>query len=213
VSGVVVCFRKSALRQIDYWSVDMVTEDIDVTWRLQFDHWDVRYEPNALCWVLMPETVRGLWKQRLRWAQGGAEVLLRYWKILLDWRKRQMWPIFIEYSLSVVWAYAMSLVVGLWLLGLLAPMPWWLRVTTVLSRWHGVLLGGTCLLQFGVAMWIDGRYEKKLGRIFYWMIWYPIAYWLLNMTTTVRALPKALMKRRGTRAVWVSPDRGLQERK
>jgi biofilm PGA synthesis N-glycosyltransferase PgaC len=213
VSGVVVGFRKTALREIGYWSLDMVTEDIDVSWRLQLGDWEVRYEPHALCWVLMPETIQGLWRQRLRWAQGGAEVLLRYGHILLDWKKRRMWPIFGEYSLSVAWAYCMALVALLWALGVLAPLPWSLRVTTLLSRWHGVMLGATCLLQFGVALWIDGRYEKGLGRYFYWMIWYPIAYWLLNLTTTVCALPKALTKQRGTRAVWVSPDRGVQERK
>ena len=27
--------------------------------------------------MLVPETVGGLWKQRVRWAQGGHEVLLR----------------------------------------------------------------------------------------------------------------------------------------
>ena len=53
VSGVVVAFRKSALQRIGYWNCDMATEDIDVSWRLQLDHWDVRYEPNALCWILM----------------------------------------------------------------------------------------------------------------------------------------------------------------
>src|ERR1700733_5580057 len=73
VSGVIACFRKSALHDVGYWNTDMVTEDIDISWRLQMRHWEIRYEPNALCWILMPETLRGLWKQRLRWAQGGSE--------------------------------------------------------------------------------------------------------------------------------------------
>jgi biofilm PGA synthesis N-glycosyltransferase PgaC len=77
VSGVVSGFRKTALHQVGYWSLDMVTEDIDISWKMQLNHWDIRYEPNALCWSLMPETLRGLWKQRLRWALGGYEVLLR----------------------------------------------------------------------------------------------------------------------------------------
>ncbi len=52
----------------------MITEDIDISWKLQLKHWSVFFEPRGLCWILMPETLRGLWKQRLRWAQGGAEV-------------------------------------------------------------------------------------------------------------------------------------------
>ncbi len=85
ISGVIAGFRKSALHSVGYWSNDMVTEDIDISWKLQLDGWSIRFEPNALCWVLMPETLKGLWKQRLRWSQGGAEVLLRYSSKVLCW--------------------------------------------------------------------------------------------------------------------------------
>ncbi|MCH8112612.1 MAG: poly-beta-1,6 N-acetyl-D-glucosamine synthase, partial [Proteobacteria bacterium] len=90
VSGVVAAFRKSALHAVGYWNLDMVTEDIDVSWSLQLDQWDVRYEPNALCYILMPETLDGLWRQRVRWAQGGVEVLKRHLRELLTWRNRRM---------------------------------------------------------------------------------------------------------------------------
>lgn len=66
VSGVMVCFRRSALHDVGYWNPDALTEDIDVSWRLEVRHWDVRFEQSALCWILMPETLRGLWRQRLR---------------------------------------------------------------------------------------------------------------------------------------------------
>ncbi|KVE36490.1 poly-beta-1,6-N-acetyl-D-glucosamine synthase [Burkholderia sp. TSV86] len=210
VSGVIACFRKSALHDVGYWSTDMVTEDIDISWRLQMRHWDIRYEPNALCWILMPETLRGLWRQRLRWAQGGVEVILRYTAGLCRWRARRKWPVAIEYMLSLIWAYVMFGIIVLWLLGLVLPMPDALYVRTLLPQWHGVVLGLVCLLQFGVSALIDRRYETRMGRNYYWMIWYPLAYWLLNTLTTVVALPKALMKRKGTRAVWVSPDRGVR---
>lgn len=77
VSGVITAFRKSAVHQVDYWSPNMLTEDIDITWKLQRAGWDIRFEPNALVWILMPETLNGLWKQRLRWAMGGAQVLIK----------------------------------------------------------------------------------------------------------------------------------------
>ena len=66
VSGVVCAFRRDALLQIGGWSKDMITEDIDISWKLQVEGNRIGYEPRALCWVLMPETIRGLYKQRLR---------------------------------------------------------------------------------------------------------------------------------------------------
>jgi biofilm PGA synthesis N-glycosyltransferase PgaC len=85
-----------------------------------------------------------------------------------------------------------------------------LRIATLLPQWHGVMLGIVCLLQFGISTLIDRRYETRVGRNYYWMIWYPLTYWLLSTATTVAALPKALLKRKGARAVWVSPDRGIR---
>jgi poly-beta-1,6-N-acetyl-D-glucosamine synthase len=210
VSGVIAAFRKVALHDIGYWNTDMVTEDIDVSWRLQMRHWEIRYEPNALCWILMPETLRGLWKQRLRWAQGGSEVLLRYWAKLLHWRQRRMWMVAIEYVISLVWSYVMAMMVVLWLLGHIITLPPSLHVPTMLPQWNGVVLGIMCMLQFLISLLIDRRYEKRIGRNYYWMIWYPIAYWMLTTATSVVALPKAVIKRRGTRAVWTSPDRGVR---
>jgi biofilm PGA synthesis N-glycosyltransferase PgaC len=210
VSGVVAAFRKTALQRCGYWGTNMVTEDIDVSWNLQLNYWDIRYEPNALCWILMPETIKGLWKQRLRWSQGGAEVLLKYASGLLQWKKRRMWGVYIEFITSVLWAYSMAIIIALWLVGLILPMPSQLYIDSVLPRWHGVVLGITCLLQFAVSLILDSRYEKGLLKVYYWIIWYPLLYWVLNMLVTVVAVPKALFKPRGKRAVWVSPDRGLR---
>lgn len=210
VSGVISGFRRTALNRIGYWSDDMVTEDIDISWRLQMDSWDIRYEPNALCFILMPETLRGLWRQRLRWAQGGLEVMLRQFRGLFVWRMRRMWAVVAEYLLSLVWAHTMALMIVLWTVGRFVEMPPALRVDSLLPAWHGVVLALVCLLQFACSLVIDRRYEATIGRNYFWMIWYPIAYWMLSLATTLAAVPKTLIKRRGARAVWVSPDRGLR---
>ncbi|WP_277928866.1 poly-beta-1,6-N-acetyl-D-glucosamine synthase [Luteimonas aquatica] len=210
VSGVISAFRRTALHRIGYWSDDMITEDIDISWRLQMDHWDIRYEPRALCFILMPETLKGLWKQRLRWAQGGVEVMLRHTRDMLSWRKRRMWLVLFEYLLSVIWAYTMIFIMALWAIGLFVEMPVQLQVRSILPSWHGVILAMVCLTQFAASLIIDRRYEARVGRNYYWMIWYPIAYWLVSLLTTVTAVPKTLLKRRRKRATWVSPDRGLR---
>lgn len=210
VSGVISGFRRTALHRIGYWADDMVTEDIDISWRLQLDHWDIRYEPNALCFILMPETLKGLWRQRLRWAQGGVEVLMRHSVDMFTWRKRRMWAVLVEYLLSVVWAYTMLLIMVLWALGKFITLPPALYVHTLLPSWHGVILALICMLQFASSIIIDRRYETAVGRNYFWMIWYPMAYWMLSLFTTVVAVPKTLMRRRRGRATWVSPDRGIR---
>jgi poly-beta-1,6-N-acetyl-D-glucosamine synthase len=210
VSGVISGFRRTALHRIGYWADDMVTEDIDISWRLQLDHWDIRYEPNALCFILMPETLKGLWRQRLRWAQGGVEVLIRHSADMFTWRKRRMWAVLTEYLLSVVWAYTMLLIMVLWALGKFMEMPPGLYVHTLLPSWHGVILALICMLQFASSIIIDRRYETQVGRNYFWMIWYPMAYWMLSLFTTIVAVPKTLLRRRRGRATWVSPDRGIR---
>ncbi|WP_368565037.1 poly-beta-1,6-N-acetyl-D-glucosamine synthase [Pseudoxanthomonas sp. UTMC 1351] len=210
VSGVISAFRRTALHRIGYWSDDMVTEDIDISWRLQLDHWDIRYEPNALCFILMPETLKGLWRQRLRWAQGGVEVLRRHGATFFEWRKRRMWGVLAEYLLSVLWAYTMLLIIVLWALGKFIELPPALYIHTILPSWHGVILALVCMLQFASSFVIDRRYETQVGRNYFWMIWYPMAFWLLSLFTTVAAVPKTLFKKRGKRATWVSPDRGIR---
>lgn len=210
LSGVIAGFRKTALERIGFWNETMITEDIDISWRLQLDHWDIRYEPNALCWILMPETYKGLWKQRLRWAQGGVEVLMKHAGNLLNWKKRRMWGVLAEYFFSVIWAYVMLGILVLWAIGLVFDMPPALYVDTILPRWHGMVLALICMTQFGVSMIIDRRYEAGVGRNYFWMVWYPIAYWLLSLFTTVVAVPKTLFRGKPKRATWVSPDRGVQ---
>ncbi|HKB84277.1 MAG TPA: poly-beta-1,6 N-acetyl-D-glucosamine synthase, partial [Burkholderiales bacterium] len=44
---------------------------------------------------------------------------------------------------------------------------------------------------------------------YFWMIWYPVAFWVINVFTTVVATPRVLMRRTGKRATWRSPDRGI----
>jgi poly-beta-1,6-N-acetyl-D-glucosamine synthase len=211
VSGVVAMFRKSALHQAGYWSTNMITEDIDISWKLQTNHWGILFEPNALCWILMPETLKGLFKQRVRWAQGGAEVLLKYFDIFHLWRKRRMWIVYFELITSIFWAYIMMGIILLWAIGLVIPLPPEIAVKTLLPGWNGVILGFTCLLQFGISLYIDSRYERQIKRYYYWMIWYPMLFWLISALTAVIGLPKAVIRNKKQKAVWTSPDRGLRQ--
>ncbi len=209
VSGVIVAIRKRALLSVGFWSNNMVTEDIDVSWKLQLDHWDIRYESKALCWILVPETFLGIWRQRLRWSQGGSEVLLKYASRMFQWKNRRIWPVFLEYLLSVIWCYCLAFTGVLWLLGLLVDLPPELAVNSLIPGWTGILLSGVCILQLTVGLAVDSKYDPTIMRLVPWLIWYPAIYWLLNCAVTIVAFPKAVFKPKSALAVWESPDRGL----
>jgi len=215
VSGVNTCFRLAALHDVRYWSTETVTEDIDISWKLQLRYWDIRYEPNALTWILVPETLSALWKQRVRWAQGGYEAASKFSKEIFRWENRRMWMVSGEYWISVLWCYALAFTVLCFAGTHLAPEGAWpepLRIPSLIPGWTGVILAVVCLMQFAVGLALDSLYERRgLFRYMFWAIWYPAVYWVLNAATTIVAVPKAMYKKRKTQhAVWTSPVRVLQ---
>lgn len=216
VSGVNTCFRRSALHSVGYWSPDTVTEDIDISWKLQLKHWDIRYEPHALTWILVPESLRTLWKQRLRWAQGGVEAAVRYAKEVCHWRSRRMWSVYTEYWLGVLWCYAFAFTVICWAATNYLPSGTWppsLAVPTLVPGWTGVILACACLAQFTVGLILDGFYERRgLLRYLFWAIWYPAIYWFISAASTIVAVPKGINQYGKTHyAVWRSPQRRLRD--
>jgi biofilm PGA synthesis N-glycosyltransferase PgaC len=210
VSGVITAFRKSAVHDVGYWSPDMLTEDIDITWKLQRAGWDIRFEPNSLVWILMPETFRGLWKQRLRWAMGGAQVLIKNMDVLFKPGLNYLWPLLLELILTLVWSYLMLIMTVIWLVHFIVPMGIFTVSSPLLPYGTGMLLGATCLIQFALSKWMDSRYEPALAKNYFWMIWYPFVFWLITITASIVAFPKVLLRGTGQRARWVSPDRGIR---
>ena len=206
VSGVVVAFRKRALLNCRLWDRDMITEDIGVTWKLEKKFWDIRYEPRALCMMLVPETIKGLYKQRKRWAEGGMEIIRRHGNLFKDWKTRRMAPVYIEQLISIVWALCWLFLTVLLLIN-------WFRQDDFFVYpyiWKSLFLSVVGLIQFTVAIILDTKYDKKLLRNAVTAVWYPFVYWYINALIVIVSIP-ALLKKRKKTAVWDSPDRGLKD--
>ncbi|WP_312317554.1 poly-beta-1,6-N-acetyl-D-glucosamine synthase [Atlantibacter hermannii] len=197
ISGVVAAFRRSALAQVGYWSDDIITEDIDISWKLQLRHWSIFYEPRALCWVLMPETLKGLWKQRLRWAQGGAEVFRKYLTSLWNGKNRRMWPLFSEYCFTTAWAF--TCVISFILLIFNAHGEPAASLHNIFGL-AGILLSCVCITQFAVSVLIERRYEGHLLSALFWVIWFPVIYWILSLLTTLVAFTRVRVLSKKKRA-------------
>ena len=211
VSGVICAFRKRALQDAGWWSPGALTDDVDVTWRIQLAGWRVTFEPKALCWILTPETLSGLWRQRLRWAEGGVQAIVKATGSMVRQRRMRLVPIWINYVVSIVWAYAMLTGILMWAVSSVFPV--WTGGPlgfSLLPQWWGVLLAVTYLLQSAVSVQLDRRFEDNMLDSLFWVIWYPLVFWMLQATAAVIGLPRALARRRGALGTWVSPDRGIR---
>lgn len=70
VSGNVGAFRRDVLEITGPFNTETVGEDLELTWRVQRAGYQVRFAPRAIVHAESPFTIRGLWKQRVRWARG-----------------------------------------------------------------------------------------------------------------------------------------------
>jgi len=190
VSGVVCAFRKRALQDGGWWSPATLTDDVDMTWRIQIAGWTVAYEPKALCWILMPETLRGLWRQRLRWSEGGSQTVLRLTPQMFHRRLWRLWLVWFNYMLSVLWAYAMVAGILAWCLRWtpLAPLVDYPAFSPVVRGW-GALLTVTYLLQASVSLLLDHRFEQGILRVIVWQAWYPLFFWTVQALTAIVGMP------------------------
>ena len=83
--------RRSAIAQCGGWNEETITDDLDLTIQLQLNQWNIGL-------LFMPAVVEegvtsalALWHQRNRWAEGGFQRYLDYWRPLaknrLGWLK------------------------------------------------------------------------------------------------------------------------------
>ena len=190
MSGVVGIFRRTALYDVGLYSPEMATEDIDLTWRLQMRHWDVRYESRAVMWMRVPQSLQGLWLQRRRWSLGLSQVLTRHWRDLLDWKQRRFWPVLIEANLSVVWAYIYVLLTIIWLISYSMGYP--PRGASPIPNFWGMVIATMCLVQLMVGVILDHTYDRVLRKYFIVAVFYPLVYWILMAVITVTTAPVGL---------------------
>jgi len=156
--------------------------------------------------MLVSETIKGIWKQRIRWAQGGQEVILRHWKVILSWCHRRIWPIYYEQWASLIWDYSWVAVTVYRFIS--ARIIQELLIWFTFSSFALVFL---CLIQLLTSIIIDSKYDNVLP-YFAWAAWYPVIYWLLNAVIVMFALPRAIRSRmKGGYATWSSPDRGIRQ--
>jgi biofilm PGA synthesis N-glycosyltransferase PgaC len=190
MSGVVGMFRRSALFDVGLYSPEMATEDIDVSWRLQKRAYDIRYESRALVYMQVPPTFARLWRQRVRWAKGLAQVLRRHRDVMTRLRYRRLWPVYLEACLSVIWAYAAVMLFAFWSISYgVGYLPFGI---SPIPQWWGMLIATLCLLQLLTGVLLERRYDREVLLYFPMAVFYPAIYWIMMAFITTLTTPSGI---------------------
>ncbi|MBS0592196.1 MAG: poly-beta-1,6 N-acetyl-D-glucosamine synthase [Proteobacteria bacterium] len=208
VSGVVAAFRKSAVFDVGGFSPNMPTEDIELTWKLQKRFYDVRYEARAIVWMTVPNTFKGLFKQRLRWARGLMQVFHKHADVMLHWKYRRMWPVFVESALSILWALCFVVLTLIWIASWAIGVPP-VGASPIPNLW-GMTIGTLCLLQLLTGALVDRRYDPGILRFYAYAVWYPLVYWMFLSVTTVLSMGWLLRRPRADSIRWNTQRAGSE---
>lgn len=91
-NGTAGIWRRTALEQGGGWQGDTLTEDLDLSYRIQLQGWTIAYHPQVVVPAELPVQLDALKRQQFRWAKGSIQTALKLlvplWRSPLpSWRK------------------------------------------------------------------------------------------------------------------------------
>jgi len=209
VSGCVAAYRTDVLREMGGFSSRTATEDIDVTWQIQRRAWEVWFEPRARAYIQAPSNLREFWRQRSRWALGGWHLLRTHSGVFRRWKWRRMWPVYLDFVLSYFWSFCFVLGTLLWLVNrLFLPVPFGL---SPIPAWHGAMISLFCMVQFATALVVNHQYDRALWRTFFWVPWYPLAYFAFGALAVTATCWRGVFGPLESAGRWTSPRRNREQ--
>jgi len=77
-NGPLSIYRKKAYDQVRGFDIKNMTEDIEITWHFVSKGWKVQIAIPAKVYTVVPTTIKGWFRQRIRWNIGGIQTILKY---------------------------------------------------------------------------------------------------------------------------------------
>ena len=173
--------RRSALIGCGGWNEETITDDLDLTIRLHLDDWKIEILEHPEVQEEGVKDALSLWHQRSRWAEGGYQRYLDYWRFLLsnrlNWSKKfdLFYFFLVQYIFPTAAIPDLVMVVTQHRLPLIAPIT---SLTLVLAFW-GMFSGLKSAKQkssFRFSDWLGMLEQSILGMIYliHWFIVIPV---------------------------------------
>lgn len=109
IGGAFGAFRRSVFQRFGYYDEINKTEDIELSTRLQYNGCNIMFAEDAIAYTEGPSTLKGLFKQRLRWKKGRFDTLIKYHHLFFS-TKKQHRPFLTHFLLPISMLYEIQLV-------------------------------------------------------------------------------------------------------
>ena len=176
--------KLQALKSINFWNEETITDDLDMSTRLHIKGWDIRFCPDVKVYEEGVVDFYALVRQRRRWVEGSIR---RY----------------LEYIQDVFTSSDMSLRVGFDLIAYISEflLPFWLVAEILIQAFHFVKGDENCILSsfvvliataiFFTSIFIyslkryanfstfKALFEATITSIYFITIWFPIALFII----------------------------------
>jgi hypothetical protein len=100
-NGTAGIWRRAAIEDAGGWQPDTLTEDLDLSYRVQLRGWRIVYRPELVCPAELPVLVAGFKSQQRRWAKGSIQTARK----LLPAVVRSPLPAWAKYQAAVHLTY------------------------------------------------------------------------------------------------------------
>lgn len=88
VGGAAAAYRREVFAELGGFDETIITEDIELSTRIQNAGYAIAYAPKAVVYTEGPTELSGLFKQRLRWKYGRLLTFYRYRHLFFSLRKK-----------------------------------------------------------------------------------------------------------------------------
>lgn len=177
-------FKLQALKSVNGWNENTITDDLDISTRLHTKGWDIRFCSDCKVYEEGVITFGALIRQRRRWVEGSIR---RY----------------LEYAYDVFTSKDMSLRVGFDLIAYITEflLPFWLIAEVVIQAFHFVKGYENCILssialviatgvffacgfiyslrKYAQYSFLKAFYEAIVTSVYFITIWFPIAMFII----------------------------------
>lgn len=81
--GPMALYRKDIIMKLGGFDTKIMTEDIEIAWRLLSNGYKIRMSVGSKVYTDVPDTFKGWWHQRIRWNIGGTQTAMKYFGYFL----------------------------------------------------------------------------------------------------------------------------------